>query len=255
MSIIVGSYFFNKNTKKWEESKWPGYKPIKITVKDQLHPYNLRDKYGRIIHNVWEFNKIYQYVPQKTEYSDNKKTVSYEHNSEIHLNNNVLTDEYNNWRQKGLNYHTSVRYPVGNDRSSPKPIAYYDEKTNSYISDENEAFKKIFLDNYLEALKTNHEFNILKTRVNMGENILLLDFEGPRTEDEAYYNQKYGLPLGTIIQNIVGVNMDVLNIFLNDKYRKFAPSYAIAAAIYELDDKFTYNNSVVSQANQEEEEN
>jgi len=205
-----------------------------------LSPYCLKDNKGRIMENIWQFSKCYETVPETKEYYPRSKTrVIWEHPAETHLDSNGdLTPEYLVWREKGMNCKDFIRYPVGfNHRSQCKfalaenPCGSINKKRLNYI----EGRKAIYLPVYCTLAKQQNRFKELQDRLNKGENLLIIEVDGPHDESLEYYKTKYDVGDDFIQNRTILINEKNINIMLNDEKHPFGHGYCLAMALMDKD--------------------
>lgn len=94
--------------------------------------------------------------------------------------------------------------------------SYHNGKKLDYV----DSRKQIYVPTYLSLIRATTELRLLKERVQDGENIMILDFDGP---DPAQYPN--GLP----------VTVDTLRERLHDEERPFGHGYVVAAELAGVD--------------------
>lgn len=235
--------------------KYYGFTQIFVMIKDDpknnqygaLSPYSIRVPIKGypldVIHeNYWQFSKVYEEVPEivQTASMHNKKIV-WVHKQERHLdaNSNILPSWFA-WNKKGFNCQDYVRFPVGSSkkaRSSCKFSLKIEEdgsvdilKKMNYI----EARKKIYAKSYCENVIKNKLFEDLLLRLQNGENLLLIEVDGPHQESLPYYQKKYGWHQNTIIDNTIELTVDVLKILINDEKHAFGHGYCLGMSLMEI---------------------
>jgi hypothetical protein len=134
---------------------YPNFEVIEVMLQYSskwydLSPYYLKDNDGRILENIWQGSKVYEFVPATTRtVSHYNKTIAWSHPYEKHIDNNgKLTNEYFEWRKKLQNNKYPIRYPVGFDhrknckycisdndinKSNPSKLDYIDSRINIYV--------------------------------------------------------------------------------------------------------------------------
>lgn len=225
---------------------YPSYEnftPIIIMMKSHskyypLSPYFLKDNKSRIMENIWQFSKCYKSVPnsiQRKSRYDN--TIIWQHPSEIHLDDNDnMLPEYINWRNKGMNNKDPIRYPATFEHKSKCKFALVEnngeigENKLNYI----EARKAIYLPLYCEMVKQEKLFHDLKQRLQKGENLLIIEVDGPHQESLNYYKVKYNVDDTFIEQDSMLINDKNINIMLNDEKHAFGHGYCIGMALLEM---------------------
>ncbi len=242
--IRVGRRIYDRNG-KFKDPSFENFENIfcltKCSEYGSLSPYCLKNKHGHIMENIWQFSKIYEKVPKtKAYYSRYDKTVIWEHPEELHLKNNLLTNEYIKWREKGMKCEYPVRYPVGfNSRhtclGSISNFQYnkaildptYIPKMMDYIT----ARKNIYLKIYTKLVKRHPDFDKLLNKLKEGKNILIIEIDGPHEEDLEYYKTKYGVGDDFIIGGTILATEENMDIMLNDEKFPFGHGYALSISL------------------------
>jgi hypothetical protein len=251
-SVRVGRTNYGKNGKRTD----PSYKDFtKIIVLMKSHskwgmigPYDLVDESGRIMENIWQFAKIYPKVPKsKQKCSRYNPTIVWEHPAETHIKNHdptdnsgEITDEYRSWREKGMNNKYAVRYPVGFHHRHKCVYALAENAGESGSIDDTqlnyvESRKRIYLPVYCEMVKKHPLFRELQDRLEAGENLLIIEVDGPHQESLEYYKDKYGVADDFIENNTMLVNEHNIQIMLNDDKHPFGHGYCLAMALLDKD--------------------
>lgn len=219
------------------DPSYEGFTSIIVLMKSHskygdLGPYLLKNNKGQIIENVWQFKKVYEKVPySKQRYSRYSNTIIWEHAEETHIDHNrQLTLEYYNWREKGLNNTYPVRYPVGFDHRH-KCVCSIDDINNPKILSYIEARKEIYLKEYINAVVRVPNFTELKNRLLNGENLLIIEVDGPHQESMDYYKEKYNVNDDFITDDTILVTSDNMKILLNDSKHPFGHGYCLAMAL------------------------
>lgn len=238
--MSIGQVRIGRTNDNKTEPSYPNFTPIWITTKNQggywqLSPYYLKDKNNRIMENIWQFSKIYQQVPKTIQYVSrwNRKII-WDHPAEIHLNSDGTPNTtYYQWRKKGMAADNPIRYPVGYHHRS-KALAAFDDQMEgpyNYI----DARKKIYLPIYTSLVKLQPLFFNLKERLTHGENLLLIDVDGPKGTDLPYYQSKYGVNSDFIVNNTIEANIPYMKIMLNDPKNPFGHGYCLAMALLDIE--------------------
>jgi hypothetical protein len=231
MSVSVAKFYPSKPCPKKQ-----GYTNILIHTGEKglgagLSPYRLEDEQGRILENIWQFSKWYPFVEaQCIPYSRYKQTpIIWDHPKEIHCINNEPTDEYWNWREKGMNNKYAVRYPVGYNNRHNCICALWPESPNSDIYDKLDylsARKKIYVNEYIRLHKNVDDFHILQEKLSNGENLQIIEVDGPDpTLDYFPYNLLSVNDPGLVI------NKQIIKALINDTRKPFGHGYTIAALL------------------------
>lgn len=198
-------------------------------------PYILKDDDGIIMENKYQFSKIYKEVPATTQYYSRwNKTVIWNHPSEVHYSNGQILPAYWAWREKGMNNPYYVRYPVGFHNMHKCLFSIKDNDPNSHL-DYVEARKQIYLPIYCDAVRKEPKFLELKNRLNHGENLLIIEVDGPHQESLDYYIDMYELDESFIENDTMLATDENLTIMLNDDKHPFGHGYCLATALLELE--------------------
>lgn len=244
MSIRVGTILYNGG-KRYDPSL-EGFTPILVLTKSSaygsLGPYVLKDEQGRIMENLYQAAKVYAEVPaSKQIYSRYDPTIIWDHPKEQHVSlengNWILEPAYFNWRDKLQNCPYPVRYPVGMQHRHKCLFALAEDKTGTidftpldYI----ESRKKIYAPIYIRLVRKEKQYHQLKTRLEKGENLLIMEVDGPHEESLPYYKSTYGMKDDFIENNTMLVTAENIQIMLNDSRHPFGHGYCLAAALLDI---------------------
>lgn len=126
----------------------------------KLGPCNLYDGYiSKNVENGWQYSKVYPGFVDE---------------------NNVPTDSYWEWAQRGWNDSWAHRYPMG---KGAKPLfSWWRDEPLGYI----QARKSIYVPLYARAVVQTHAFQELKALHECGQDVALLDFDGYNYIDMRY---------------------------------------------------------------------
>jgi len=247
-----------------DHPSFPGFKPIVCLTKSSaygdLGPYVLADEKGRLMENLWQFAKVYKVVPpSKQTFSQYDKTVVWDHPAETHVDDKgCLTLAYWKWRAKGMANATPVRYPVGRNyaknclysfigpaqQNNNNATAEKERDTNilqyqitpseklSYV----EGRKRIYAAIFMHLLISQPRFTMLKELLVKGENLLIIEVDGPHDESLSYYTQKYSIsdPAKFIQKSTILATTQNLGIMLHDEKHAFGHGYCFAMALLGL---------------------
>ena len=235
--IRVGRCVYENNQRI--DPSYPGFTPILVLTKSSpyasLSPYCLKDEQGRIMENRFQFSKIYETVPATTcRYSRWDDRIIWQWPAERHViyQNNIMQiqPEYLKWRQAGMNATEAIRYPVGfNHRhqclfSLKETNGVIDPTPLNYI----ESRKQIYYPIYRDLVQKERQFLELKQRLQKGENLLIIEVDGPHSEALNYYQQKYKVGNDFIENNTVLATPENLEIMLNDPKYPYGHGYCLA---------------------------
>lgn len=244
--VRVGRCIYSRDGKR-KDPEFDGFTKIivltKCTEYSSLSPYVLKDKKGRIMENIWQGSKVYENVPASVQrYSRYDPTVIWNHKAEKHavkINETQwkILPAYFAWREKLMKCKYPVRYPVGFQFRHKCLFAFgekncdeIDTKPLNYI----EARKAIYLPVYTRLVKEQPQFRELQSRLRGGENLLIVDVDGPHQESLGYYRETYAVDEKFIEKDTMLTTKDNLEIVLNDPKHPFGHGYCLAAALTKL---------------------
>jgi hypothetical protein len=258
--VRVGSCHWRGN-KRFDPS-FEGFTNILCLTKSSeygmLSPYCLTVKvkfegdpkeYDSIFENYYQASKCYGVVPEACEVrSRYDRTVIWKWPQEQHVvvylplddntppNYQVLSP-YLNWRKTLMIQPEPIRYPVG--KSSAHKCLFSlkqneDGTINPRFLDYVEARKEIYLKEYAKVLKVHPEFIKLKQRLLAGENLLIIEVDGPQKRSLQYYKQKYAVDNDFIENNTMAITEKNLDIMLNDTTERFGHCYCLAGSLLDI---------------------
>jgi hypothetical protein len=233
---------------KFDYASYPtfdGFTPIPVISKSRsiyrnLSPFLLKDDMNRYMENLYQFSKVYKQVPKTTQrYSKYNPIIIWQHPKETHVIDNKITDEYKDWRKKGMDNNYPVRFPVG---KTNRHKCLYSLKTNedgTINEDEQldyiESRKQIYMKLYIEIVKKHPLFMELKNKLANGENLLIIDIDGPYQSSLDYYKEHYNVSDDFIEHNSMLVNKENIDIMLHDIKHPFGHGYCLAIALLDLE--------------------
>lgn len=241
MSIRVGR-MIGKNKPSFD-----GYKPIVVLTKSspygELGPYVLKDENDQIMENIWQFSKVYEKVPKSTQRcSQYDSTIIWDWPAEVHVENDIPNDKYWKWREEGMKCQYAVRYPVGMKARSEClyclwPTGNFDlDGGDEYEElDYVEARKKIYVNVYTDLVKEQPKFDKLKKMLKNGDNLLIIEVDGPHQESLDYYKEKYNVNNDFIVDDTILATKENLTIMLNDTKHPYGHGYCLATALLDFD--------------------
>jgi hypothetical protein len=78
-------------------------------------------------------------------------------------------------------------------------------------------------------------FKDLKARLERGENLMIMEIDGPHKESLAYYQKTYGVSADFIVGDSMLATEENLRIMMNDVTHPYGHGYCLAAALLDLD--------------------
>lgn len=214
---------------------YPGFTPIVVLTKSspygELGPYVLKDDQGRLMENLWQFRKVYPWVPAVREVASQRydRTVVWEYPQETHVTNGEPNEKYWAWRKKGLNNPLPVRYPVGNTAHRKLCLHLLSDEGQKLNLEEGR--RQIYLRTYCDLVKVQPKFSKLKERLIKGENLLIIEVDGPHQETLDYYMSTYGVPGDFIEDHTMLVTLKNVEIMIKDPLHSFGHGYCLAMAL------------------------
>jgi hypothetical protein len=183
-----------------------------------LSPFHLQNEKGQRQENVWQFSKLYRVVKKQTQ-------KEWTHPEEVHVDEATgePNEAYWKWREKGMNHNRAVRYPNGfNGRHDCVCAITDDGQRLDYVA----ARKAIYCDFYVRHAQEHPSFLALKQRLEDGENLMIVEIDGPD------YNLEFE-PYTRISKQSPGLIMDeeTTKMLLNDTRKPFGHGYVIAALL------------------------
>lgn len=216
-------------------------------IGSELSPYKLQDADGHLMENIWQFAKLYSFIP---DYEDKK--TGWSHSREIHVDKKTqsIKQNYWSWRKKGMEFKEPIRYPVGIAHRQYCKYSVWPQSgklvdavnmdesmglvTYKYVP----ARVKIYCPVYMEMAKKSKDFDIICQLLDEGYNVQILDVDGPRrtipsnsTEPPFPYNQ---MPEGVYGENGVGsieINEANIKALLSNVSQPFGHGYALACLL------------------------
>ena len=240
--IRIGRRKYEKGS--FTDPTYPGFKQIIVMTKSteygSLSPYALVDNKGRNMENIWQASKVYPSVRKSVQvFSRWNKTIIWDHPAEQHAIKNedgtyTILPDYYHWRHKLMYNPHPVRYPVGfNHRHKclfalkETPEGDIDPQGLNYI----DARKQIYLPLFVKLVKEQKQFKELKDMLANGENLLIIEVDGPHQESLQYYKDTYGVGDDFIVNDTMSGTPENYNIMLNDPKHAFGHSYCLGIAL------------------------
>jgi hypothetical protein len=222
-----------------EYPEYPGFTRIICLTKSSawgdLGPYVLKDDQGRLMENIWQFSKVYESVPKVSiPFSFRHRVIVWEWPAEKHLNaDGEPNDAYWKWRDAGMKNAEPVRYPVGMHHRRNCKFALK-EKSGAHL-DYISSRKQIYLPVFVELVKKAPRFKKLQDRLKKGENLLIVEVDGPHQESMPYYKEKYAVADDWIDQDSILVTKESMKTMINDSKHNFGHGYCLAIALSDWD--------------------
>lgn len=123
-----------------------------------------------------------------------------------------------------------VRWPVGKAFSNRCLFSILEDDIETRLSYV-EARKQIYFRSYLEAVEKEDQFKELQDRLAGGENLLIIEVDGPHQESLGYYVDTYGVSNLFFQHSTVQATKKNLKILINDTKHPFGHGYCLAAAL------------------------
>jgi len=235
--IRIGRRIYGKDG-KYTDPSYDGFTNILCLTKSSpygsIGPYELKDDSGKIMENIYQAHKIYKTIPKNVErYSRYNSTIIWQQDAETHMTDeNKITPQYWKWRERLMKNKHPVRYPVGfNYRHKCVGSVYVNDDKTYEILNYIDARKKIYMPLYIQLVRNKPQFKELKKRLAQGENLLIIEVDGPHQESLEYYKEKYGVNDKFIENNTIVVDKKNMTIMLNDDKHPFGHGYCLGIAL------------------------
>lgn len=224
-----------KGKLSYARTKDKSYEMIEVVSRSKteykaLSPFVLKDSKGRIMENVWQFSKVYASVPKV---NHSKWTWP----AETHLKSDKLTKKYKRWRKKGMKSTKPVRFPVGRNYRNKCLYALKEKEDGTFDPEDQLEYivsrKQIYVPLYTELARQQPEYKKLLKIVKSGQNVSIVDFDGPHQDSLDYYTDKYKVKNTFITNNSMLATSSNLDIMLNDPKHPFGHGYCLALALIE----------------------
>lgn len=214
---------------------YEGFTPIIVLTKSseygELGPYLLKDDEGVIMENAWQFRKLYPWVTKSNQPMTRfDKTIVWSHPEETHITNGEPNEKYWAWREKGMKCEYPIRYPVGNGIHKSRCICVLTDDGRRLGIEEGR--KEVYLATYAKLVKKQPKFKDLRKRVMGGENLLIIEPDGPHQESLEYYKETYGVNDSFIEQDTMLMTMKNVKIMLKDAKHSFGHGYCLGMALF-----------------------
>lgn len=206
------------------------------TLGGPLSPYLLKDEEGRILENIWQFQKFYSHVSKQRiplgKY--HKDTIVWEHPEEEHAfldeKEGVLmpNDAYWAWREKGMRNPYAVRYPNGYEGRRKCICSIVKVPQGGAISKLGyiDARKQIYCSEYARLAPHTEAFKKLSALLDQGKSIQIIEVDGPDPSlNFPPYDQISKENPGLLITE------DTIRMLVNDERKPFGHGYVIAALL------------------------
>jgi len=209
-----------------------------------LSPFYLRVQVdgfpnGVIHENYWQFSKVYEELkPIKVQRSQKYRDIVFEYDGGVHIDKfDKITTEWENWKNKGFNTQTYVRYPVGYKKEDKEKCKFsllvnsdgsvdYSKRLNKF-----EARKLIYFKSYYESVITQDDFKKIQKELYNGQNFRIIEVDGPHEEHMDYYKSKYNVDDNFIVNNTIDVTIKNMKILINDDKVSFGHGYCLGSAL------------------------
>jgi len=236
--IRIGRCKYDSHGKRTDPT-YPNFTPILVMMKGHsqwgiLGPYDLVDDKNRTVENIYQFSKLYKKVPATTQhYSRWNNKVIWSHPAETHYSNDIILPAYWQWREKGMNNPYAVRYPAGYTNRHSCLFSIKEGSTDhlDYI----DARKQIYVPTYCELVKKQPKFIELKNKLANGENLLIIEVDGPHQESLSYYQETWNVDDNFIENDTILASEENINIMLNDDKHSFGHGYCLAMALLDME--------------------
>lgn len=97
-----------------------------------------------------------------------------------------------------------------------------------------QARKEIYIPLYTDAVRSTEKFAKLKARLEKGENLLIIEVDGPQEESLNYYKETYDVEDDFIEKDSILITPDTINIMFHDTQHNFGHGYCLAMALLDM---------------------
>jgi len=218
--IAVGKYdYVNKKS-----PSLPNFRTVLIHTTGPLSPYTMKNSKGQIMENIWQFSKIWKEVTEIVQPISRFMIdrIRWSHPAEIHYRNDEILPAYWKWRKKGMNHDKWVRYPNGYSKHKEVLGSVFVENGEYEILNKYEARYKIYYNNYCEIAKSTKMYKDLQSAYDRGENILIVEVDGPTYTDTYPYN--------TTVDGVIMITPKILDALLIGD-QAFGHGYSLAGLL------------------------
>jgi len=194
----------------------------------ELSPFILKNEKGQILENVWQFSKVYEKVTQqKTRKSRYHAEIIWEHPEEIHVDaDGEITEEYWNWREKGMNNTYAVRYPNGYRGKAKCLFSLYEFAPSCYVPlNYIESRKMLYCAEYTRLAPLTDTFQKMKQLLERGD-VIIHEVDGPDPSLDYF-------PFDSLTEENPALEIDekVIRTLIEDTRRPFGHGYVIGALL------------------------
>jgi len=225
---------------------------VRVKFSKDLFPALVADNQGHdeefdcLMENAYQFSKVFPGVNETTETRSRfDRTVIWQWPAQVHLtappptadNPNpipMVTTNYFQWRKAGMIAKEPIRYPVGKKNMASCAFSLLqteDGKVSPIPLNYIEARKQIYLPAYAKSAKAHPEFAKLQQRLLDGENLLIIEVDGPQARSLPYYKEKYGVGDDFIQNDTILITPRHLEIMLNDSTERFGHGYCLSGSL------------------------
>jgi hypothetical protein len=231
--VRVGRILYGKEGRVYPQ--FEQFSPIIVLTKTSeygfLSPYDLKNEKGQLMHNIVEFSKVYEKLPRSViPYTKKYRVIVWRWDEDTHLVDDQIMPNYWKWREAGLKNDRAIKCPVGIESIGKHKFTLVGEERLNNI----EARSKLYVPLYFELVKNQPQFHALRERFNNGENLLIIEVNGPHEEDLPYYKQRYGVDNNFIVNDTMLATPENIKIMLNDPLQPFGHGYCLAMALQDM---------------------
>jgi hypothetical protein len=175
--------------------------------------------------------------------------IIWNHPAEVHVKDGKVTEEHWKWREKGYTNADPVRYPVGIQHNgqnilgmlvfdpegqSTAPSADQLTLPKGWVLHDYVHARKQYFAMYRQLVRAHPVFVALKKRLQKGENLLIIEVDGPIQKDLSYYRETYDVGHDFIENHTMLMNTANLQIMFHDTKNRCGHGYALAAELLDL---------------------
>lgn len=226
---------------------YPGFERIicltKSTAYGELGPYCLKDEHGELIENSWQKSKVVKHTRESKQTFPRSDRIIWDWPAEQHVDGKgFLLPTWFTWSKALGEAKEPVRYPLTYEGRHETLGCYSPEHCKStHISDLLDipnSRKLIYFPKYIAAAKQHPLYAKLQEKLQQGNNLLIIDVDGPLQNSLEYYKTKYKVGDDFIVKDTILATEENLKIMINDSKHSCGHTYGLAAALLNIESQF-----------------
>jgi len=265
--IRIGTRKYNSDG-TFVDPSFPDFTPCvcltRSTRSGSLGPYEVCvtekcPEKGGTIESVWHSFKILPEIPEALcRVSRYDRTITWQYPAVSHVpdlqNGDVDMKAWLIWHDKLALSKYPIRYPftfspevrattlgvlaperLKEYRANPESIKINAKRDLLGVA---EGRRQVYFRYYIPAVKLQPKFKELQRRYDQGENLLIIDVDGPRQESLDYYREKYGVRADFIEQDTILATLENCRIMLRDPKHSCGHTFGLAMSFSRQESQF-----------------